>query len=171
MRLKVIKKHNSSDMCAVCGYKNPYSLKAEFFEVDNNYLVGLTQGMDEHQSYPNRMHGGIICALLDETIGRAIQINQPETWGVTSELTVKYRKPTPLNQPLKIVGKIVKDTSRVFIGEGFVEDKEGNLLAQATATYVKIPLQKIVNEDNTTIFWELMKKDTDPDFIEVNNIK
>ena len=100
MKLKVIKKQNNSDMCAVCGMSNNLSLRAKFYEVENELMVGVVTGRDVHQSYPNRMHGGLISALLDEVIGRAINIPEPEAFGVTSELNVKFKKPVPLNDEL-----------------------------------------------------------------------
>ncbi len=171
MQYKVLNKQPNSDMCVVCGIKNDYSLKAEFYQIEGNYVVGLTKGLDEHQSYPNRMHGGLIGALLDEAIGRAIQIDDPDMWGVTTDLNIKYRKPVPLNKPLKVVGKITQDSSRLFIGEGFIEDEEGNLLAQGKATYFKVSVDKIVGGDANALFWEVVPAEHDPQYIDVNNIK
>ena len=67
MRHAVTKKQQNSKMCLVCGLKNPYGLKAAFYEMDNQELVALIRPRDEHQSYPGRLHGGLTTALLDET--------------------------------------------------------------------------------------------------------
>ncbi len=148
MIIKVLKKQNNSADCIICGTKNSASICAGFYECESDYLVAQCKAKEEHQSYPNRMHGGMISALLDETIGRAIMIKDANQWGVTSELTVKFRKPVPLNKNLFCVGKVVKENSRTFVGEGYIEDEEGNLLAQASATYVKLPLNKIAQGDD-----------------------
>jgi len=37
----------------------------------------------------------------------------------------------------------MRNTRLVFIAEGFIEDKEGNILATATGTYIKMPVEKI----------------------------
>src|SRR5699024_1639109 len=66
MKLKVLKKQNNSAMCVVCGLKNDLSLRTRFYAVEGDLMVGVVAGRDEHQSYPNRMHGGLITALLDE---------------------------------------------------------------------------------------------------------
>src|SRR5574344_1588917 len=145
MRLKVLKKQNNSDMCMVCGTENPASLNAKYYELENDILVGVCQGKDIHQSYPERMHGGMISALLDETIGRSIQISHPDDWAVTGELAVKFRKPVLLNETIYCVAKITKDTSRVFVAKGFVENENGELLASASGTFVKAPVDKIAN--------------------------
>lgn len=169
MKYKVTKKQNNSDMCAVCGYNNPFSLKASFYELENGAVVGLTQGQELHQSYPHRMHGGLISALLDESMGRCMQVKDSSCWGVTSEMTTKYRKPVPLNVPLKIVGHIVRETSRVVFCEGFIEDEQGLLLATAKAVYVKIPFDKIINDDNCDIGWKTLTSSSDPEWVDIVN--
>ena len=45
--------------------------------------------VDGHQSYPGILHGGIISAILDETIGLAIMITEENVLGVTVELKLK----------------------------------------------------------------------------------
>ena len=110
MKLKVVKKQNNSDMCIVCGLKNALSLGTRFYAVEGEMMVGVVTGRDEHQSYPNRMHGGMISALLDEVIGRAVNVPEPEAFGVTTEMNVKFKKPVPLNEELKVVGKLTKNT-------------------------------------------------------------
>lgn len=143
MKLKVIQKQKNSDMCVVCGTKNDLSLHADFYAVEGGLMVGLVAGREEHQSYPGRMHGGMISALLDEVVGRAINIVEPDAFGVTSELNVKFKKPVPLNAPLKVVGKLVRNTRLLFIAEGFIEDEAGNILATASGTYIKMSPEKI----------------------------
>ena len=81
--------------------------------------------------------------MLDELIGRAIWIHDPNQWGVTMTLTIKYRKPTPYNTKLKGIGRIDSQTSRTFTGSGEIYDIDGNILAEATAVYMKLPLEKI----------------------------
>ena len=143
MKLKVIAKQNNSDMCVVCGTKNPLSLGAKFYHVEGDLIVGLVTGRDEHQSYPNRMHGGMISALLDEVIGRAINTVEPEAFGVTTDINVKFKKPVPLNEEIRIVGKLTRNTRLIFQAEGFIEDKNGTLLAVGSATYMKMTAEKI----------------------------
>ena len=161
MKRKVIQKQNNSDMCVVCGMKNPLSLGAKFYHVEGGLMVGVITGRDEHQSYPNRMHGGMISAMLDEVIGRAINVIEPEAFGVTTELNVKYKKPVPLNEEIKVVGRITKNTRLVFQAEGFVEDKNGTLLATATATYVKMTADKIAGAPLTEEQYFLVPDDVE----------
>lgn len=169
MKLKVLKKQNNSDMCIVCGLKSDASLKSKFYELENDIMVGITTPLDIHQSYPNRMHGGMISSLLDETLGRAAQIGNPDLWAVTGELSVRFKKPVPLNEPVKCVAKIIRDFSRGYIAEGFVENENGDILATAKGTYIKAPIEKISENflDENTWFYE---NETLPETIEIANI-
>jgi uncharacterized protein (TIGR00369 family) len=148
MEYKVIRKQYNSDMCFVCGLKNDAGLHTHYYELENQSLLGVFKGIDVHQSYPKRMHGGIISALLDETVGRAIIIFEPDTWGVTAELTIRYLKPVPLHEELKVVGKITNIRSRLFEGEGYVCDSNQNILATCTGKYIKQSVKAIIKDSN-----------------------
>ncbi len=141
--MKVLKKQTNSFMCFICGINNDSGLKVRFYEMENNTLVGLLRGEQIHQSYPNRMHGGIISAIIDESIGRAIWIDEPDTWGVTMDLQMKYRKQVPLEEDLLVVTKITKNTKRGFEGIGYLLNKEHQVLAEGTARYIKLSLKTI----------------------------
>ena len=97
MRHRVTGTQNVSRMCMVCGRDNTAGLAARFLELDNGELLGVFQPREEHQGYPGRLHGGVASMLLDETIGRAVSVGNPDSWGVTVELTVRYRRPVPLD--------------------------------------------------------------------------
>jgi acyl-coenzyme A thioesterase PaaI-like protein len=81
MKRQVLAAQNISRMCLVCGSENRAGLKARFYELDDGELLGVFRPLEEHQSYPGRLHGGIASAILDETIGRAIMVTQPGAWG------------------------------------------------------------------------------------------
>ena len=116
---QVRRKQNNSRMCFVCGLENQFGLKTSFYETETGELVTLVHPNELHQSYPGRMHGGVAAAILVETIGRAIAIGKDDqVWGVTVELSTKYRKPIPLSEELRIVGRITKEGPRFFEGSG-----------------------------------------------------
>ncbi|PKQ29640.1 MAG: PaaI family thioesterase [Actinobacteria bacterium HGW-Actinobacteria-10] len=147
MEHRVVGSQNVSRMCAVCGRDNPWSLKARFFELDNGELLGEFDVLPEHQSYPGRLHGGISSALLDETIGRAINISDTDAWGVTVELSVRFRKPVPIDGPIRAVGRITRDSSRLFEGSGEIVLADGTVAVEANGRYMKMPIDRIAEGD------------------------
>lgn len=167
MKYKVTKKQNNSRKCIVCGLQNDIGLETEFFELENGELVAICTPKEEHQSYPGRLHGGISSALLDETIGRAVSIANPQVWGVTVELNMRYKKPVPLNEEIKIVGRITRDTSRIFEGTGEIILKNGEVAVTATGKYIKMPIDKISEGEFEEEEWIYNPKEEDPTEVDV----
>ena len=91
--MKVLKKQNNSKMCMLCGMDNSFGVQAQFYEMENGMVCGLFTFKEEHQSYPGRVHGGMISAMLDELACRAFWILEPDKMAVTLDLQTKYRKP------------------------------------------------------------------------------
>lgn len=141
--MKVIKKQTNSKLCFICGMENAFGLKAPFYEMEDGSVMSIFTYHDYHQSYPERVHGGLITAMLDEIAGRAIWIVEPNTWAVTTEIKVKFRKVVPYDVKLKAVGKIVRNTRKIFYATAQIFDMEGQVLAEAEVTYFKLPLEKI----------------------------
>jgi len=144
---------NVSRMCLVCGVENKAGLRARFFETESGEVVGVFQPQDEHQGYPGRLHGGMASAILDETIGRAINIADTHTWGVTLEFTVKFRKPVPLDREIKAVGRITNDTGRQFEGTGEIVLENGIVAVEAFGRYLKMPIERITDKEFAESEW------------------
>lgn len=150
-------------MCLVCGRNNPYGLKAFFYELDNGELVSVFTPCNEHQGYPGRLHGGLAAAVLDETIGRAIMMKDKKTfWGVTVEITARFKKPIPLNVELRVVGRIEKESTRIFEGTGEIILPDGSVGAVGSGKYIKLPLGKITDMDFKEEEWEVVSSPDDP---------
>lgn len=143
---KVTKKQPNAQHCFVCGLLNDKGLKASFFETDTGEIAALFTPHPLHQSYPRRVHGGIAACVLDETIGRAIQIGQPDIWGVTVDLSISYKKPLPYGQQLKAFGRITAENRLLFEGEGEILLPDGRAAVTAKAKYVKMRISQISEE-------------------------
>ena len=166
---RVAAAQNVSRMCLVCGVENIAGLHARFYELeaDEDWEGGGPEGADaagpellgvfmprqEHQSYPGRLHGGISSAILDETIGRAIAITHPGAWGVTVELTVRYRRPVPLGGEVRAIGRITRDTRRLFEGTGEILLEDGSVAVEASGKYLKMRLEEIAPDGFDETEW------------------
>lgn len=167
MKYKVVKKQQNSTKCIVCGLNNELGLKAAFYELENGELVAIFKPVEEHQSYPGRMHGGISSAILDEVIGRAILVKDESMWGVTAEISLKYKKPVPLNEELKVVGRITKDSKRLFEGTGEIILSNGDVAVTAAGKYIKMPLDRITDSEFNEDEWNVFHSGDEPEEIEL----
>jgi acyl-coenzyme A thioesterase PaaI-like protein len=79
-------------------------------------------------------------------MGRAVQIGNPDVWGVTVELTLSYKKPLPYGVELKAVGRITRDTRLLFEAEGEIYTPQGDVAVTAKARYVKMSIGQISDE-------------------------
>ena len=119
-----MKKQPNSHHCFVCGVRNQAGVNVSFYESSTaesrDEVIGRFTGQFIHQGYPDRMHGGIVAGVLDEAIGRAINIGQdrPMVWGVTAEFTMRLKQPVPLNVELTVKGRIAREKRKFFEGTG-----------------------------------------------------
>ena len=168
MRYRVKAKQGNSRMCFVCGLQNVYGLSASFYELEDARLLGVFKPREHHQGYPGRLHGGITTAVLDETIGRAIMMRYEEVmWGVTVEFTTRFKKPIPLDQKLRVVGRITSENSRFFEGTGELLLPDGDVAATGYGKYIKMPLEKIADFDAAEQEWKVVPNEHDPASIEI----
>jgi len=149
-----MKKQPTSRMCFVCGESNPGGVHVRFYEQEDGSLLARFTGADHHQGYPGRMHGGVITAVMDETMGRAIMIAHGEAvWGVTAELRVQFRKPVPLGVELTAVGRITAEKPRLFEGSGELYLPDGTVAVEAAGKYVKLEVGRIGEFDPVREQW------------------
>ena len=154
MKFKIKDKQNISKCCFVCGIENSVGLKAKFYVSEENETIALFTPRNNLQSYPGVMHGGISATILDETIGRAIMnIYGQDSFGVTLELNVKYKKPVPTDTELKVVGKITNDRGRIFEGTGELYLPDGTVAVSASGKYLKRELNQIADIEFTEEEW------------------
>jgi acyl-coenzyme A thioesterase PaaI-like protein len=127
---------NLDHWCFACGRANPIGLKLDF-EFAPGRAETIFVGRREHQGYDGALHGGIVTALLDETMGWAIF--QDGTWGVTTRLALTFRSPAPIDEEIRVVGEVVRDRGRAVELRGEIRRiRDDALIATGEATYVKM---------------------------------
>jgi uncharacterized protein (TIGR00369 family) len=151
-------KQPNARMCYVCGVENKLGLHASFYyEEDDNgveRVVVRYEPCPEHEGYPGVMHGGIITALLDETMGR-VAIGKGR-WVVTGAISVRFHKPTPTDQVFTVVGEPVGWTRRKFEAKGEIRLEDGTVTASATGIFIEIPQEEIPNIQEELGFWQVI---------------
>ncbi|MFT5699435.1 MAG: hypothetical protein ACI8ZB_002293 [Desulforhopalus sp.] len=168
MRVKVEKKQPNSRMCFVCGLDNAFGLKSNFYELEDGQLMAVFQPAEEHQSYPGRLHGGIAATILDETIGRAIMVTgSGDLWGVTIDFSIKYRKPVPLDQEVRVFARVVSEKNRYFLAEGEIILADGTVAVTGKGKYLKMDIDKIADFDHEGEEWRVLSDCEDPEYVEI----
>lgn len=120
-------------MCFGCGGANPIGLALRF-----DYGDGVARATfcarDEHQGYPGRMHGGLVCTLLDEAMAYALEAAGCR--GYTARLEVRFRAPVPLHRPVTVEAAAGRRKGRMAEAMARILDERGAELAAAVGRYM-----------------------------------
>jgi acyl-coenzyme A thioesterase PaaI-like protein len=98
------------------------------------------------QGYPGRVHGGVVSSLLDEAMGWAVY--HAKEWGATARLNIRYRKPVPLGDHLRVSAWITKNRGRLIELKAEVHGPAGDLLAEADGTFMRLD-ERLANDMST----------------------
>ncbi|MDQ1301905.1 MAG: hypothetical protein QG637_1827 [Chloroflexota bacterium] len=125
--------YSGNGACFICGEDNPAGLRVHYDEQTDGSLLAHFTAQERHQGYPGRMHGGIIAALLDETIGRAQDIAAALA---PRELRVRYRQPVPLGVELAAAGWRAPADGDDRAGAAELRLPDGTVAVEAHARYL-----------------------------------
>jgi acyl-coenzyme A thioesterase PaaI-like protein len=88
-----------------------------------------------HEGLPGVVFGGSIASTFDAVLGvAAATVGYPV---IAASISVRYRRPTPTNQPIEFVGSVVAADDRVIVAEATSEVR-GDITATATATFYRV---------------------------------
>ncbi|MCI2417640.1 PaaI family thioesterase [Saccharopolyspora sp. K220] len=109
--------------------------------------LGLT-----YEGPPSYAHGGISAMLLDQILGHAHAANGKP--GMTAKLALRYRRPVPLETPLRIVGRVVRADGRWTNSVATIStaDDPDTVLVEAEGAFV-VPTA----EQSQRLFGELQR--------------
>ncbi len=131
-----------TDSCFACGENNRHGIRLKLYREGERVKVETTIEEKFH-GYRGIVHGGVVCALLDETmIWSAVVLGGRKTMYVTSEISVKYMAPVTTGEEVNVEGWIVKDRGRVVECEALVSLK-GKPLAKGKGTFVALAGEKL----------------------------
>jgi uncharacterized protein (TIGR00369 family) len=127
--------------CFLCGKDNSVSLKVKWLNnYEKNQIETTVIIPKEFCSYKGTSHGGIVAALLDETAGRSVMLNNDfDNLMVTMKLETTYKKPTPTGVPVKIIGRVVKYSGSRATVEGEIILPDGTVSGTCKALLLRIP--------------------------------
>ncbi len=122
--------------CFVCGEKNPAGLKLKFkLDREKRFLQTIFVPGPTHQGWDGIVHGGIISTLLDEVMAKLVyELGYP---AVTASLEVRFKRPAPILEPLRVHGEIAEESKRLIRAKASISMEDGTVLATGTSTFIK----------------------------------
>lgn len=92
-----------------------------------------------HWNPQGTVHGGILCDVADAAMGIALATTLGEdTTFTTIELKINYLRAAK-NEPLKVIGRVVKSGRRVGFTDCEIRDAQNRLIATVTSTCLMLP--------------------------------
>jgi alpha-methylacyl-CoA racemase len=121
----------------VIGAGNPLAPPLRIEITGNGAEARCTLG-PAYEGPPMHVHGGVSAMLLDQVFGHASAATGKP--GVTTELSVRYRRPVPLDVPLRIWARVVEaDGRRTSVVGGITTADEPDVpLVEADARFLKM---------------------------------
>ncbi len=131
----------SSRFCFVCGRENPVGLKVRWAnDREAGEIRGTVSVPEPFNGYPGVVHGGIVAALLDETAGRSVLMEGTFLdLMVTRKMEVSYRRPTPTETPIELVGRLLRRDEGRAEAEAELRLPDGTVAARATVFLARPP--------------------------------
>lgn len=130
--------------CFGCGPMNKDGLRIRSFAADDRTVVAEWHARPEHEAFDGYVNGGILGTLIDcHSNWTAIAALQAAGWAtdapstVTSELSVRFRRPTPSDRPLWLTGRPVEVAPDRVAVETEVE-VDGVVTARGRAVFVPV---------------------------------
>lgn len=130
--------------CFGCGPANEQGLRIRSFEEVDGSVVAEWHPRPEHEAFDGYVNGGILGTLIDchsnwTAIAALLQRSGAEAAPstVTAEYSVRFRRPTPSDRPLRLVGRAVDIQDDRGTVETSVE-VDGIVTATGRATFVAV---------------------------------
>ena len=117
--------------CFGCGRDNPIGLKLDM-KREGDHCVAYFTPKAEHESYGDRMHGGLTSTLLDEVMGDYVfRIAGKPAY--TARLEIRFRSAIRIGETVKVEGWPEVHRGRLFIMKGKITHADGTPAAEAKA--------------------------------------
>ena len=120
--------------CFACGTLNTHGMQLDLHIEPGRCWTELSLE-PRFEGWEGIAHGGIVCTVLDEVM--AWSLVGADNWGVTAKLSVAFRRPIRVGQPIRAEGWVTKERRRLVATAGTVVDAaDGTVLATADALYM-----------------------------------
>lgn len=145
----------NSKNCFACGLENPIGLKLTFYAQPDGTVAGDYTVPRHFEGYPGIAHGGVVASILDEAVSRVFMVPDHTRFMYTGRLTTRLRRHVPVEQPLHITARALKDRGRTAEAEAQIFGPSGDLLAEGQALLVALPPEDLAAEHLQELGWRV----------------
>lgn len=135
--------NKKKNFCFACGPANRQGMRLKF-RTDNTgkrFVCDLRLGK-RYTGPPGYCHGGIIATILDDAMGKLNKLR--DVTAMTYKMTVEYRKPVPLNQPLRVESWELSKRGRRLTHAAEIRNQAGTVLARSKGVFVVIDPERVL---------------------------
>jgi acyl-coenzyme A thioesterase PaaI-like protein len=126
-----------TNRCFGCGGANPAGMKLAFeLDLDARRARGAFTIGANYAGGGGFVHGGIIAVVLDEAMAKLSKLTDEKA--VTAEMSIEYRKPIPVDQPIVVEGWQEEEKGRNRLRVAEIRDPQGNLLVRGKGRFVVV---------------------------------
>lgn len=90
--------------CFACGSREGFGLHLRFDTSAGGVATAVWRPAPLFQSYPGRLHGGVIATLLDAAMVHALSARGVA--GVTVEMNIRYARGVSVADPIEVTGRV-----------------------------------------------------------------
>ncbi len=140
-----------NERCFVCGPQNPKGLRLSFAVTESGSTAQWVP-KEGWESFQGVIHGGVVSAVLDEAMSKAIISKGYEA--LTAELKIRFRKKISVDEKLCVRGWMISVQKRKILAEASLTNLDGVEKAHAWGAFVVVralePEQQIVGMEEIT---------------------
>ncbi|MBN1638275.1 MAG: PaaI family thioesterase [Ignavibacteriales bacterium] len=138
-------KNRENYFCFGCSPHNQMGLQMEFLD-NGSEIICEWQPKDYLQGYDNILHGGIQSTLMDE-IASWFVYTKLETGGVTSRISVRYKRPVFTNKgKIKITAELKEVNKNLANITTKIFDPDGKLCSEGEIQYFIMSKEQAVEK-------------------------
>lgn len=119
--------------CFGCAPHNPIGMRLVFEEEGNGFGTRVRLGAD-YESFPGIIHGGIVAAILDETLAQAVY-RSDRISAFTTGLRIRYGRPMETGAEYTAHAEITRRDATSVRASGEIRLPGGGLVAAADGTF------------------------------------
>ena len=118
----------------IAGIFHPHAIGLRFFRAGDG-VIGRAEVGPGNAGPPNRIHGGVVASLIDETMGALNRSHGRRAF--TASLTVDYRAPAPIDEPVEFRATTISHEGRKIVLSCVGSAPDGTIFCESQGLFIQ----------------------------------